>query len=228
MANVEPAGRSPRGSHELLTEKPPPMPSDTQVVPPGTVRLASAADAARCRAIYAPAITDLPTSFETEVPSVEEMACRIEALLERTPWLVWEDPELGVVGYAYGGTHRERAAYSWTVETTIYLDAAVHGRGVGRALYEALLRALEVQGFRLAVAGAVVPNDASTRLHLRVGFREVGVYHGIGWKSGRAHDVAWFERPFPAAPGPGQPAPIRPLPELRGDPAFLEALRVRR
>ena len=186
--------------------------------PPGRIRLATARDAARCREIYAPAVLDLPTSFETELPDVAEMARRIEATLARTPWLVREDPELGVVGYAYGGAHRERAAYGWTVETTVYLDPAVHGRGLGRALYGRLLGVLELQGFRLAVGGVVVPNDASVGLHRALGFRHVGTYHGIGWKFGRAHDVAWFERPFPAAALPGQPDPVRPLPELLDDP----------
>jgi L-amino acid N-acyltransferase YncA len=192
-------------------------------------RLATTADAARCRAIYAPAITDQSTSFETTVPSEDEMARRIAAVLERTPWLVWDDPERGVLGYAYAGRHREREAYGWTAETTVYLDPAATGRGIGRALYGALLRVLEIQGFRLAVAGTTLPNDASVALHRAAGFREVGVFHGIGWKFGAGHDVAWFERRIGDTDGAsGQPPPIRPIGEIVGDPAFLAALEVPR
>lgn len=194
----------------------------------GVIRLATTADAARCRAIYAPAITDLPASFEAEVPTEEEMARRIASVLERTPWLVWDDPERGVLGYAYAGRHRERAAYGWTAETTVYLDLSATGRGIGRALYGALVAVLEVQGFRLAVAGTTLPNDASVALHRAAGFREVGVFHGIGWKFGAAHDVAWFERRIGASDAPGQPAPIRPIGEILDDPAFLAALEVPR
>lgn len=197
-------------------------------MPGAVIRLATRGDAARCREIYAPAITDQAASFEATVPSGEEMARRIEATLQRTPWLVWDDPDAGgVLGYAYAGRHRERAAYDWTAETTIYLDPRARRRGVGRALYGALLEVLEVQGFRLAVAGTTLPNDASVALHRALGFRDVGVFHDIGWKFGSAHDTAWFERPLgdPAAAA-GQPRPIRPIGEIHGDPAFLAALRV--
>lgn len=188
------------------------------------IRLATVDDAERCRAIYAPAVTDLATSFETEVPAVEEMARRIAATLERTPWLVWDDPVSGVLGYAYAGRHRERAAYGWTAETTVYLDPAAAGRGIGRALYTALLAVLELQGFRLAVAGTTLPNDASVGLHRALGFRDVGVFHGIGRKFGAARDVAWFERPIGDDTGTGDAAPIRPLAEVLDDPEFAAAL----
>lgn len=210
-----------------------PYPVLTMAEPPATtnpvmnramIRLATVDDAVRCRAIYAPAITEGATSFETEVPSVEEMARRIAATLERTPWLVWDDPEAGVLGYAYAGRHRERAAYGWTAETTVYLDPVAAGRGIGRALYTALLAVLELQGFRLAVAGTTLPNDASVGLHRALGFRDVGVFHGIGHKRGAAHDVAWFERPIGDDPDPGDPPPIRSLSDVLDDPAFAAAL----
>jgi L-amino acid N-acyltransferase YncA len=107
-------------------------------------------------------------------------------------WLVSERDGV-VVGYAYGGVHRTRAAYNRTVEVSAYVDRSAQRSGVGRELYEELFRRLKERGFRLLVAGVTMPNAASIGLHESLGFERVGVFHDIGFKSGRWWDVGWWE-----------------------------------
>lgn len=115
----------------------------------------------------------------------------------KLPWLVDDGGErAGVRAYAKGGTWRDRAAYQWTVETGIYVADGVRGAGIGRALYAALLGELAARGFRSAVAGVTLPNDASLRLHERLGFAAVGVFRDAGFKLGAWHDVAWYQLPL--------------------------------
>jgi phosphinothricin acetyltransferase len=104
------------------------------------------------------------------------------------------------VGYAYASRHRERAAYQWSVDTTVYVRQGRQRRGVGRALYTALLGVLPLQGYVNAYAGVTLPNPASVGLHTAMGFQPVGTYRRVGWKLGRWHDVAWFQRPLGAGP----------------------------
>lgn len=99
-----------------------------------------------------------------------------------------------VVGYATSGRFREKAAYASSVETSIYVHVDHHRRGVGRALYAALLPVLSAEGLHRAYAGITLPNDASIHLHAAFGFREVGTFREVGLKFGRYHDVRWFER----------------------------------
>lgn len=156
------------------------------------VRDAVADDSAACAAVYAPYVLDTAVSFEAEPPTAAEMAERIAAA---HVWLVLEqDGE--VVGYAYAAPFRERAAYSWTAEVSVYLARGRGGAGGGRALYEPLLARLTERGFRTAVAGMTLPNDASIGLHRALGFEDVGTYRRVGWKHGRWHDVAWVQRPL--------------------------------
>jgi phosphinothricin acetyltransferase len=161
------------------------------------VRDATAADAEACAAIYAPYVTDTPITFETEVPTAEEMARRIAAAAERHAWLVLED-DGRVVGYAYGGLYKERPAYRWACEVSVYVDSTRRRTGAGRALYEALLARLAARGYRVAVAGMTLPNDASVGLHRALGFEPVGTYRRIGYKHGAWHDVAWTQRALAA------------------------------
>lgn len=185
----------------------------------GVIRLAVPADGAALAGIYRPAVTDNATSFELDPPDGAEMARRAAKCMERTPWLVYERGGR-VVGYAYAGTHRERAAYQWSVEVSAYVRRDFHRQGIARALYASLFAALAVQGFRNAYAGVTLPNEASVKLHAAVGFTPVGVYRGIGYKFGAWHDVAWFERAL--APRTREPAPPRGLAECREDPALLQ------
>ena len=173
------------------------------------VRIAVEADAAAVRDIYAPTVESSAISFELEVPSVVEMAARIVDRLPSYPWLVAEEAG-DVVGYAYAGRFAVRAAYAWSVETSVYVAERARGKGVGRALYTALFDILAAQGFRRAMAGIALPNPASVGLHESMGFTQVGVYKAVGWKLGAWQDVGWWQRGL-AALGEGPPAPPVPL-----------------
>ncbi len=185
-----------------------------------TIRPAEETDAGQILAIYGP-FCYTPVSFEAEPPSEDEMRRRIASLAERYPWLVCDDGG-AVLGYAYASPHRARAAYRWSVEVSAYVADGRRRRGVGRALYTSLLRALTLQGYANAYAGIALPNPASVGLHEAVGFTPVGVYRGVGYKNGAWHDVGWWERPLAARrPEPAEPVGPR---ELAGTAAWREAL----
>lgn len=156
-----------------------------------TIRRAEPADADRVQAIYAPVVSETAISFETAVPDVPEMRRRIEAQAERYPWLVLES-DRSLLGYAYASSHRTREAYQWCVDVSVYVDPRHHRRGVGRALYAALLDLLRRQGFVNAYAGIALPNPSSVALHESFGFEPVGIYRRVGFKLGRWHDVLWL------------------------------------
>ena len=108
------------------------------------------------------------------------------------PWLVCEI-DGDVAGYAYATTHRVRAAYRWSVDTSVYVDAAPAAAGVGRGLYRSLFAILAAQGFVNAFAGIALPNPGSVALHEAVGFEPLGVYRRVGFKFGDWHDVGWWQ-----------------------------------
>jgi L-amino acid N-acyltransferase YncA len=170
------------------------------------IRDAVAADAERCAAIYGPYVRDTAISFESEPPSAAEMAERIAAAQQAHAWLVLEEGG-EVAGYAYGGPFMSRAAYQWATAVSVYLDPARHRSGGGRALYVALFERLAARGHRTALAGIALPNEASVGLHRALGFGLVGTYRRVGWKLGRWHDVAWYQRPL-AGDDDGPPAPL--------------------
>ena len=151
------------------------------------------------------------TSFELVPPTAAEMAARIAAALAWAPWLVLERSG-EIAGYAYAVRHRDRAAYQWAVDVSVYVGEAHRGAGVGRALYARLFELLRAQGFYVAHAGISLPNPASVRLHEAFGFQPVGVYPAVGFKNGAWHDVGWWRLPL-REPDP-DPAPPRPLAEI--------------
>lgn len=158
-----------------------------------TVRDAAPQDAEACAEIYAPYVIDTAISLEIDPPPAAGMAARIAAAQREHAWLVLTDAGR-VVGYAYGGPYKSRAAYRWSCEVSVYLERGHHRRGGGRALYTALFAHLAERGYRTAVAGLTLPNEASAGLHRALGFEPVGVYRRIGWKHGAWHDVAWLQR----------------------------------
>jgi phosphinothricin acetyltransferase len=155
------------------------------------IRLASPKDAEAVLAIYAP-YCSTPISFELEPPTLTEMERRMRETLTRYPWLLAIDGER-VLGYAYGHAFRDRAAYRWSVETSVYVAQGAHQKGIGSALYQQLLLMLKAQGFVSAMAGATLPNPASVRLHKKFGFKEVGECKNVGYKCNAWHDVGFFE-----------------------------------
>jgi L-amino acid N-acyltransferase YncA len=177
------------------------------------VRLASESDASPVREIYAPVVESTVISFETVAPSVAEMASRIAGHQDTHPWLIAE-ADTGVLGYAYAGAFSERAAYLWSVQTSVYVAAIARRQGVGRALYAALFRILRTQGYHCAFAGVTLPNEASVGLHETMSFTRVGVYRQVGWKFGAWHDVGWWQRTLPGVADDEVPEPPHQLGQL--------------
>ena len=172
------------------------------MMPAEQVRDATIDDASPCVSIYAPYVTGTAVTFETDPPGLEEMAKRIAAALASHAWVVLADGSR-LVGYAYAAPYKSRAAYHWSCEVSVYVEMGRRRTGAGRALYEALFERLERRGYRMAVAGMTLPNEASVGLHRAMGFEPVGTYRRIGWKHGAWHDVAWAQRPI--GPGTGPP-----------------------
>jgi len=185
------------------------------------IRLAQASDAEAIHAIYAPVVRSTPISFELEPPPAEEMQRRMSAAIDELPWLVCELDGV-IAGYAYARRHRERPAYQWSVESSVYVSAGSHRRGVGRGLYTSLFEVLALQGHRNVLAGITMPNPASEALHRRCGFTQVGVFPAVGFKFGRWHDVAWLHRPL--RDQPAHAAPPQPLSAVRSTDEFRTAL----
>lgn len=163
------------------------------------LRRARAADAPALLAIYAPFVEHTAVSFETEVPSVETFAARIDKALAGWDWLVAE-ADGQCLGYAYGSAHRERAAYRYTCEVSAYIAPQQRGRGLGRLLYTALFDSLAERGLCTALAGVAQPNVASMAMHQALGFTPVGTFQRAGWKFGAWHDIAWLQRPLRERP----------------------------
>jgi L-amino acid N-acyltransferase YncA len=174
------------------------------------VRIAKEADAEAIAAIYAPYVRDTAISFEEVPPSAAEMARRLRSTLETYPYLVFDDGK-GVLGYAYGSLHRSKPAYRWSVETTVYVAAEAHGRGIGRTLYARLIDLLMRQGFHSAFAGITLPNEKSVALHEAMGFVHLGTFAEIGFKLGEFRDVSWWRRSLAQGKPQRDPIPFSAL-----------------
>lgn len=175
------------------------MPTEA-VEKPAVVRPATPADAEALLAIYAHYVKDTAVTFEYEVPTAEAFRGRIEGTLKKYPYLVLEEGGR-ILGYAYAGTFKGRAAYDWSVETTIYLAAGARGRGHGRRLYEALEAALAGMGIRNLYACISYPETEdeyltrqSADFHAHLGYRLVGTFRKCASKFGRWYDMVWMEK----------------------------------
>jgi L-amino acid N-acyltransferase YncA len=160
-----------------------------------SIRPASAADIAAITQIYAEAVLHGTATFEIEPPDEAEMARRMAALIaKRYPYLV---AELGgeVAGYAYAGPYRDRRAYDWCVEDTVYVAPDVHRRGIGLLLLTRLAAEAEARGFRqmLGIVGDSA-NTASVAVHAAAGFRLIGTFKSIGFKHGKWLDTVLMQR----------------------------------
>lgn len=181
----------------------------TPASPQMHIRLASADDAGGIRAVYAPFV-DTPVTFEEEVPSCETYRERIERICEKYPCLVAEEGGR-IVGFAYAHELRERIAFQWNAELSVYLAPAAQGQGVGSRLYAALIELLRLTGIKAVYGVVTSPNAASERLHHAFGFALMGVQPHAGFTCGAWHDVAWYVReiaPFEDAPAPPIPFPL--------------------
>jgi len=179
------------------------------------IRSAEPQDARAIRDIYAPFVAENATSFEVTVPDVSEMERRINDSRAQYPWLVFEG-DANVLGYAYASSHRQRKAYQWCADVSVYVHAEARNCGVGKALYNALFEMLRRQGYINAYAGITLPNPASVRLHESLGFVQVGIYSRVGFKLGKWHDVSWFHLRLQEAVTP-IPEPLRSVELLRDE-----------
>jgi phosphinothricin acetyltransferase len=185
------------------------------------IRTARDEDAAAIHAIYAPSVSAGTATFETELPGVEVMRERIHARLQRYPWLVWEESG-EVLAYGYAGRFRERAAYDWIAETSIYVRADVHRRGIARALYGVLLDVMRLQGIHQAVGVITLPGTTSVALHEAMGFRAAGIWHQCGYKLEQWWDVGvWQKTLLPTA---APPSALTPYPTLLDTLALQQLL----
>lgn len=156
------------------------------------IRSATPEDAAAVAAIYNPYVAGTCITFETEPVAAAEMATRISETLDAgLPWLVAEDG--AILGYAHASRWKGRCAYRYSVETTVYLDQAHTGRGLGRALYTGLLEKLRAAGLHTAIGGIALPNEASVALHERLGFENVARFREVGFKQDRWIDVGYWQ-----------------------------------
>lgn len=156
-----------------------------------TIRLATSLDAVSILEIYAPYILNTSFTFETEVPTQEAFAQRIILYQENWPWLVCEIDGV-VAGYAYAARHRERVAYQWCVESSVYIHDKFQQKGIAGALYAALFEILKYQGSRNVYAGITLPNDKSVSFHKKFGFEWVADYKNIGYKLSQWNTVSWW------------------------------------
>ena len=156
------------------------------------IRIATTDDASGILNIYAPYITGTSFTFELDVPAIPDFKNRIHNYLETYPWLVYElNGE--IAGYAYAARHRERVAYQWCTESSIYIHDKYQGTGIGKALYSALTEILKQQGFRNVYAVINLPNDKSVAFHEHFGFTWFATYKNVGYKLGKWKNVGWWQ-----------------------------------
>jgi phosphinothricin acetyltransferase len=175
------------------------------VLPRHRIDLATERDVPRIVDISNWAALHTPANFATRPEPLEPWAEAWRRTCAQHPWLVARGEDGTVVGFAKSGPHRGRCAYDWTAELTVYLDPSVHGRGLGTALYGALIPILDAQGYVTLLAGITSGHEPSERLHARMGFVRCATYHRVGWKFGRWWDVGYWERHLRGAdhvPGP--------------------------
>jgi phosphinothricin acetyltransferase len=156
-----------------------------------SIRIASPDDAEGIRAIYAPYVRSSSVSFEVKEPSLEEMAQRITNNSLKYPWLICSMSEK-IIGYAYASKHREREAYQWSVEVSVYIDGKCQRNGIASMLYDSLFKILIDQNYYNAYAGITLPNPASVAFHEKKGFNRIGIFRGVGYKLNCWHDVGWW------------------------------------
>ena len=158
-----------------------------------TVRLARPEDASQLLAIYAPYVRDTAITFEYVIPTCSEFEARIKSTLLRYPYFVAEEHGT-LLGYAYASMFKERAAYSWAAETSVYVSQDYHGSGLGRKLYTALEEALKKQNICNLNACIAYPNPKSIRFHERLGYKKTAHFTNCGYKDGKWYDMIWMEK----------------------------------
>lgn len=161
------------------------------------IRPVRAKDAEAVAAIYNYYIQNSWATFEEQPLSLPEMSRRIQAVVDKgLPWFVVEE-EGSVIGYSYAGPWKDRSAYRFSVESTIYLVPGALGQGIGSQLYGALLDAVREARIHSVIGIIALPNEASVALHEKLGFKKVAHLSEVGWKFDRRIDVGYWQLLIP-------------------------------
>lgn len=180
------------------------------------VRRATPEDATAILEVYAPYVKKTAITFEYEVPSLEEYVNRIIKISSRYPFLVAEEQDV-IVGYAYASTFKERTAYDWSVETSIYIDQTKKSKGLGKKLYHTLEQILKEQNVTNLCACISYPNPESISFHKALGYKEVAHFHKCGYKFNTWYDMIWMEKFInPHSHVPDSFIPVNQIPENSG------------
>jgi phosphinothricin acetyltransferase len=155
------------------------------------IRAARQADCKEMLEIYAPFVETTAVTFELETPDLLSFEARFRQVSAKYPWLVYTENEI-VLGYAYAASYRERKAYQWSVETSVYLSPNTRGKGIARMLYSNLMQKLSDLGYFTAYAIITLPNEASCRFHEKFGFENLAIFPEAGYKLGGWHNVRWM------------------------------------
>lgn len=176
------------------------------------IRTAVPSDARLLLDIYAPYVRHTAITFEYQVPSAEEFENRLLRTLEKYPYLTAQEGDR-LLGYAYASAFKGRAAYDWSVETSIYVRQGCTGKGIGGALYGALEDLLRRQHICNLCACIAYPNPESIAFHEHFGYRTAAHFHASGFKQDKWYDMIWMEKEL--CPHTIPPLPFIPFPELQ-------------
>ncbi|QXJ61254.1 N-acetyltransferase (plasmid) [Enterococcus raffinosus] len=157
------------------------------------IRVATPEDASALVAIYAPYVEETTITFDYDVPDTEEFVQRIQETLERYPYVVAEEKG-HILGYAYAHAYKDRAAYDWAVEVSVYVDRKKRGNGAGKLLYQTLEEILKKQNVAILTACITGGNAGSLKFHEKLGYQEVARFPAIGYKFDQWHDVVWLQK----------------------------------
>lgn len=179
-----------------------------------TLRMATEADASQLLAIYTPYVTDTPITFDYSVPNIKDFEIKIRHILERYPFIVAFKDDI-VLGYTYVSALRERAAYDWAVETSVYIKREYRGRGIGKKLYQKLEEIVIKQNIINMYACIAYPNPESIAFHESMGYKTVGHFHKCGYKLHKWYDIVWMEKVLDVCLA--DPQPVTPIKKLTID-----------
>ncbi|MEZ4799816.1 MAG: N-acetyltransferase family protein [Flavobacteriales bacterium] len=157
------------------------------------IRHTSISDAEQMLGIYAPYVLENSVSFEIELPTLHDFQERIKNYTSKFPWLVAEENDR-ILGYAYASTYREREAYKFNVEVSVYLAPDAQKKGIAKQLYEKLFGLLNEQKIHQAFAVITLPNEKSIHFHKKMGFESFATYEEVGYKFNQWHDVHWMKK----------------------------------
>lgn len=157
------------------------------------IRVATEKDLDMMLEIYRPFVEQTTASFEYLTPTLADFAQRFRNVTKQFPWIVWEENGQ-VLGYAYGSAPFERAGYGWCAETSIYVRADAHGRGIGKKLYAVLEPLLFAQGYQVLYAIVTDENDGSLAFHRAAGYVQTAHLQNCGWKFGKSLGIVYLEK----------------------------------